>query len=192
MSLSTQEFRCRWIASGIASAKRVDTAIAAVNQSATSAELLAKGLIKADVLAKFQSQVIYNGKHRSLRVGSYAHQLGVIHRDIKPPNLLMTGDGNIKILDLGLACLAGEDGVIEHHLTGTGMATELARRGVRLEVRGFPMGAPPATHSWSDKPTGRQRTAVSGRRNQNRRSGQVGRQRQFFVVAASDCRSTAH
>lgn len=33
----------------------------------------------------------------------YAHQRNVVHRDIKPPNVIETADGIIKILDFGLA-----------------------------------------------------------------------------------------
>jgi eukaryotic-like serine/threonine-protein kinase len=33
----------------------------------------------------------------------YAHQKNVIHRDMKPSNLLLSSDGTIKILDMGLA-----------------------------------------------------------------------------------------
>jgi serine/threonine protein kinase len=34
---------------------------------------------------------------------AYAHHKGVIHRDMKPSNLLLTSDGVVKILDMGLA-----------------------------------------------------------------------------------------
>jgi len=41
----------------------------------------------------------------------YAHQRGVIHRDLKPTNILVDDEGNPKILDFGLARITDVDGV---------------------------------------------------------------------------------
>ncbi len=41
----------------------------------------------------------------------YAHQQGVIHRDVKPHNLIMGNDGKMRISDFGLARLMEQPGV---------------------------------------------------------------------------------
>ncbi|MFK4088423.1 serine/threonine-protein kinase [Kribbella sp. NPDC020789] len=39
---------------------------------------------------------------------SAAHHEGVIHRDVKPSNLLMANDGTVKVADFGIACFLGD------------------------------------------------------------------------------------
>ncbi|TET38308.1 MAG: GAF domain-containing protein [Planctomycetota bacterium] len=52
-----------------------------------------------DVISDYIAQVC--------RALEYVHSRGYIHYDIKPQNLLVTGDGIVKLMDFGLSALAG-------------------------------------------------------------------------------------
>lgn len=94
---------------------------------------LERGALPAGVTADIAHQV-------ALGLAA-AHDCGVIHRDIKPGNLLLTGDGLVKILDFGIAKLA------DVHLSRTGERPGTILYMSPEQVNGDPLDA--RTDLWS-------------------------------------------
>jgi serine/threonine-protein kinase len=74
----------------------------------------------------------------------HAYERGLVHRDIKPHNLLLTKQGGVKVLDMGLArVMAGEDGESSTTMTHEGtvmgtpdyMAPEQAEESHTVDIR---------------------------------------------------------
>jgi serine/threonine protein kinase len=63
-------------------------------------EKIARGQMKLEEAVEIVAQIA-GGLQK-------AHEKGIVHRDIKPANIVITNDGVAKILDFGLAKLAGQ------------------------------------------------------------------------------------
>jgi serine/threonine protein kinase len=76
-------------------------------------------IVKAEGLLSPEQAIDY--LLQTARGLEHAHKLGIVHRDIKPGNLLLDEHGQIKILDMGLARLdQGGKRSAEENITRTG------------------------------------------------------------------------
>ncbi|MEA2041985.1 MAG: serine/threonine-protein kinase, partial [Bacteroidota bacterium] len=79
--------------------------------------------LKGETLGDFIKQskglslnIVYDMSLKILKAFDYAHSRSLVHRDVKPSNIFVEEDKNIKIMDFGIAKLLDEN----LHLTSTG------------------------------------------------------------------------
>ncbi len=87
-----------------------------------------KGALPVDEVLNFSTQIA--------KALSHAHSKGIIHRDIKPQNVMLLKDGLIKVADFGIAAL--QNGIEEHSDETVGSVHYIApeqARGLAADAR---------------------------------------------------------
>ena len=95
---------------GLRTALRIENQMAMVVEYVEGSTL--DKLMKAGRLPLGQ---VIDVAHQALAALAYAHSRGVVHRDIKPGNIMLTADGRVKLMDFGIARMTAD-----RQLTKTG------------------------------------------------------------------------
>ncbi len=80
-------------------------------EGASLAQVIERGKLLPEEAARIVAE--------SARAVAAAHRSGVIHRDIKPKNIMVAPDGRAVVLDFGLSALYGEPDENEGRIVGT-------------------------------------------------------------------------
>ena len=74
--------------------------------------LAERGVFSAQEALSYATQIAKALQH--------AHAHGIVHRDIKPQNIMVLRDGSVKVADFGIACLANSANTLTQEALGSG------------------------------------------------------------------------
>ena len=126
----TQEFRERFVreaqTAGILSHPNIVTIHDIGEDAETQTSFIAMEYIEGKNLkmllsekTKFQFEQISEMIAEIAEALDYAHRKGIIHRDVKPANVIITTDGKVKITDFGIAKIASSNLTTTGQFLGT-------------------------------------------------------------------------
>jgi serine/threonine-protein kinase len=90
----------------------------------TSLEVVLERALQQQQVPLFSMETVRSWFSQLVETLSYAHSRKVIHRDLKPSNILFTRDGELKLLDFGIARQVGT--VTSLHTGGVGTPLYMA------------------------------------------------------------------
>lgn len=141
VSASSQELEARFLREARVAARINHPGVVTVYDAGREGDslYLVMELIEGESLAERLSRGQYPTQVEALNLVArvaealaVAHNLGIIHRDVKPGNIMLTRDGGVKVADFGVAKAVGE----ETNLTRTGIVVGSPAYMAPEQVRG--------------------------------------------------------